>query len=132
MLGHGSPFGLFSMGEYPDSDGYIIDEVSAMYLRGKETLCIWCYADEYVWRNKLWGLYTGMFISEMDEARQCGLVNVTQGMIDESNDLFANVIGRNINETPHIIYNRLLQDYGDLVKTNPVARYNYQRLYFRD
>lgn len=133
ILGHGSPYGLFSVGRFPKSWGYIIDDVSAMYLRGrKQTMCIWCNADEYVWKNKLRGLYTGMFISEMDEAGQCGLVNVNQEMIDESNNLFSKVIGRNISEPPYIIYNRLLEDYGQLVKSNPVARYNYQRLYFRD
>ena len=92
---------------------------------------IWCNADEYVFQNKLKGLFTGMFISELDEASQYGLVNVSQEMIDESNDCFAMVIGENINETTYTIYHRLIEEYGDLVETNPVARYNFQRLYYR-
>lgn len=103
-----------------------------MYLRGKQTMCIWCNADEYVFKNKLKGLHTGMFISEMEEAHQFNTEDVRQDMIDESNDLFADVIGRNINETLHTIYNRLLEGYGKLVETNAVARYNYQRLYYRE
>ena len=70
MLGHGSPSGLFSVGRFTNSWGYIIEEISSMYLRGKQMMCIWCNADEFVFRNKLKGLYTGMFISEMSEALQ--------------------------------------------------------------
>lgn len=131
MLGHGSPAGLFSVGRFPNSWGYIIDDVSAMYLRGKQTMCIWCNADEYVWKNKLRGLFTGMFISELDEACQCGLVNVSQEMIDESNERFTYIIGQTITEQINIIYTQLVEGYCELALTNPVARYNYQRLYYR-
>ena len=131
ILGHGSPAGLFSVGRFPNSWGYIIDDVSAMYLRGKQTVCIWCNADEYVFKNKLKGLYTGMFISEMSETDQFLTVDVSQDMIDDSNDCFATVIGENINEPLYTVFERLVKGYGELVKTNPVARYNYQRLYYR-
>lgn len=131
MLGHGSPAGLFSVGRFPNSWGYIIDDVSAMYLKGKQTICVWCNADEYFWKNKLSGLFTGMFISELDEASQCGLANVRQEMIVESNERFAYIIGQNINEPLDIVYRRLVEGYCELALTNPVASYNYQRLYHR-
>jgi hypothetical protein len=133
MLGHGSPAGLFSMDQFPNSFGYIVDDVSAMYLRGrKQTMCIWCHSDEYFFKNKLKGFYTGMFISEMDEAQQFLTDDVGQDVIDESNDRFAYIIGQNINEPLDIVYHRLVEGYGELVRTNPVVRYNYQRLYYRD
>lgn len=132
MLGHGSPAGLFSVGRFPNSWGYIIDDVSAMYLRGKQTICIWCNADEYVFKNKLKGLYTGMFISEISEAEQFLTVDVSQEMIDESNERFAYIIGQNITEQINIIYTRLVEGYCELASTNPVARYNCQRLYYRE
>lgn len=131
MCGHGSPFGLFSMDRYPDSFGYIIDDISSMYLRSKKTICVWCHADEYVWRKGLRGLFTGMFISELGEAQQCGLLGITQDQVDESNQRFSNIIGQNINEPLPTIYERLVKGYGELISSNPVARYNHQRLYIR-
>ena len=53
-------------------------------------------------------------------------------MIDESNERFAYVIGQNITEQINIIYSLLVEGYSELPLTNPVARFNYQRLYYRD
>ena len=41
---------------------------------------------------ELKGFYTGMFISEVNEAYYCGLPGTTQDIIDESNYGFTNII----------------------------------------
>lgn len=71
-----------------------------------------------------------MFISEVAEEQQCGLMGITQDQVNESNDRFSNIIGQNINKPLPTIYERLVKGYGELAETNPVARFNHQRLYF--
>ena len=57
MLGHGSPYGLLNLGQFPDAGFYIIDESMVSLLRNK-SICmyIWCYADQFVQRHGLAGL----------------------------------------------------------------------------
>ena len=49
MMGHGSPFGLFSVGRFPESTGYIIDHNNVHLLKEKaNSVYICCNADVYV------------------------------------------------------------------------------------
>ena len=67
MLGHGSPSGLLSKGQFPDAGLYIVDESMVISLKNKSNcIYIWCYADTFLLNNGLSGLCTGMFISETD------------------------------------------------------------------
>jgi hypothetical protein len=64
MLGHGSPFGLLSVGRFPDTGPYIINESMVNSLRSKtNSIFIWCHADQFVQRNGLAGLYCGTLVS---------------------------------------------------------------------
>ena len=68
MMGHGSPGGLFSVGQFPSqsNNGYIIDSEMVELLKEKDnSIFIWCNADQFVERHNLKGFYTGMFISEV-------------------------------------------------------------------
>ena len=57
MCGHGSPSGLFSVGQFPDSGLYIIDDSMLQSLRDKtNSIFIWCNADQFVNRHSLKGL----------------------------------------------------------------------------
>ncbi len=68
MLGHGTPFGLMSVGQFPYTHSYIIDETMATLLsQKKDNIYIWCNADRFVKRNQLSGFSSGMFISELIE-----------------------------------------------------------------
>jgi hypothetical protein len=62
MLGHGTESGLIGFGRY------IIDSKFVYLLRTKDVVCIWCNADVFVEKYKLKGIFTGMIISEYDEA----------------------------------------------------------------
>ena len=132
MMGHGSPHGLFSVGRFSKTNGYIIDESFVNLLKKKENIFIWCYASDFVRNNKLNGFSTGMFISEVGEASACGVhingFNVSQDVVDASNDTFANLLNKSLDKNLKGIYEDIMRDYGVLIESNPVAKYNHDRI----
>lgn len=130
MMGHGSPWGLFSVGKFKNNGGYIIDNSLVWLLsQKKNNVYIWCNADQFVKRHQLGGFYSGMFISEVGEAYYCGLPGTTQDIVDESNFGFCHILSEYINEDKNTIYNNVKMEYGLIAKDNPVALYNHKRLY---
>ena len=132
MMGHGSPSGLFSCAKFGSNDysAYIIDSKTVELLRQKENnIFIWCNADRFVNQYQLKGFYTGMFISEVMEARYCGLPDTPQTIVTESNNYFAELLGEVINEPLNTMYEYVKENYGLLTENNPVALYNHNRLY---
>lgn len=130
MMGHGSPWGLFSIGRFPGSNGYIIDnDMVYALLQKKENIFIWCNADQFVKRHQLKGFYSGMFISEVGEADVCGLPDTPQETVNESNDSFAQLLGEVANLSVRDAYKHVSSKYKLLAENNPVANYNSQRLY---
>ena len=130
MMGHGSPWGLFSVGKFKNTGGYIIDNSLVWLLsQKKNNVYIWCNADQFVKRHQLGGFYSGMFISEVGEAFYCGLPGTTQDIVDESNFGFCHILSEYINEDKNTIYNNVKMEYGLIAKDNPVALYNHKRLY---
>jgi hypothetical protein len=128
MMGHGSPGGLFSVGQF-QSQGSIINHTTVPLLQDKECIFIWCNADKFVEANNLKGLYSGMFISETGEARYCGLPSSTQETVTESNDYFANELGSVSEKSLDEMYQHIKYTYGMLAEGNEVAEYNNDRLY---
>lgn len=121
MCGHGSPSGLF--GKY----GYIIDDSFAELLRTKETVCIWCNAKQFVERNSLKGFYTGMFISEVQEAIMMGINTSTTNSIIRSNDMFAESMRKHI--FSENVLEKVKHEYH--ITNDDVINYNRNRLYYR-
>jgi len=128
MLGHGSPNGLFTVGKFTGTNGYIIDSTMVDALKDKECISIWCHADQFMNKHWLYGFYSGMFISEVSEATVCGLPGTPQATVDTSNNYFAQLLGEVINDSLSIIYNHVKVHYGYLIEENPVAAYNHRRL----
>lgn len=130
FCGHGCGNGLFGAGQFPDADGLIIDESFVDSLRNKpNTLFIWCNASQFVRRHSLNGFFTAMFISESSEACYYDFYDVDQETIDKSNNAFATIVARYISEPIDVLYNMVLKDYGEVAKTNPIASFNFKRLY---
>ena len=133
-LGHGSPSGLFNM----SSNGfgsYVLGASEVEVLRGKELVSIWCHANQFMERHRLNGLYSGMFISEVSEARYYGLNEVTQADVNESNDAFARILGEEMIRNPHeefMLWGRVKIQYTELAKWNLVAEYNSGRWFYED
>jgi hypothetical protein len=130
MMGHGSPGGLFSVGQFKDTHGFIIDHTMVPLLEKKDnSVFIWCNADMFVDRYDLKGFYSGMFISEVGEANYCGLPGMGQDVVDESNYGFCHILAECINESNETIYEKVKNEYGLIAENNPVAYYNNNRLY---
>lgn len=118
MMGHGSPYGLF----------YTCITSEIVYLlREKECVCIWCNADKFVQKYGLKGFYTGMFISEVGEARAFG-ITIDQANVSYSNYYFANLMNDSIDSLN--ILNEIKSAYTD--DDNPVIKFNNERLYYYD
>jgi len=132
MLGHGSPFGLFSIGQFAGNNGYIVDSTMVDVLKHVECIAIWCNADKFMNQHELNGFYSGMFISEVGEATYCGLPGTEQETVTASNDYFAELLGEVINEPLSVIYEHVIDNYGLITEDNKVANYNYNRLYLAE
>lgn len=130
MMGHGCPTGLFSVGQFSRSGALIIDYQTVPLLAEKDdSVFIWCNADLFVERFNLKGFYSGMFISEVGEARYCGLPGTEQDQVDESNYGFCEIVSKYINEDKKTLHENVKNEYGVLANDNPVALYNFNRLY---
>ena len=117
MLGHGHPGGLF----YTP-----INSTLVYLLKEKQCICIWCNADKFVIHYGLKGFYTGMFISEVSEARYFG-IETTQEKINYSNNLFTKAVTKYIDSND--MWNQIVESYkGD----DPVIQFNSERLYYYD
>lgn len=88
MLGHGNEYGLFSK---PDKNGdyrrFLITDRHVQFLRDKTCIGIWCYANKYAETYRLHGLFSGMIISELQEAIDLG-VPATKDEIDKEMEKF--------------------------------------------
>lgn len=126
MLGHGSPQGLFST-----TGGYIIDKDNAEALRGKDNIYIWCHANIFVEQNGLTGFSTGMFISEVMEAKwhNVRLKAKPQSEINESNRAFAQLVRSQIEKPVEAIYECCYNNYtSDKMDDSDVVKFNHYRL----
>ena len=68
-----------------------------------------------------------MFISEVQEARLFELT-ATDREIQESNRVFADVVGRYVNQHSRVLYAAVDREYGRLADLNTVAAYNHARI----
>ena len=130
MLGHGNEYGLFSK---PSRNGkynrFLITDRHVQFLRGKTCIGIWCHANRFAEKYGLHGLFSGMIISEMQEAKDLN-IQTTQEEISIEMEKFAirlqDCIGKyGLQDTP--LKMRELDD----VKSE-LTTFNYSRLYFLD
>lgn len=121
MMGHGCPYGLLGFTDTFMNPRFV------NILRTKECVCIWCNADQYVERFGLKGFYTGMFISEVGEARVYG-ITISQEKVTYSNDLFSSLM-RDLVEFPNKVLTEIKKMY---YEDCPVIKFNNDRLYYRD
>ena len=133
MLGHGSSNGLFNVSDIGKGI-MVVGESLVEELRGKQLIAIWCNANLFIERHSLPALYSGMFISEVSEARYCG-VQGDQAMVDESNSTFAVLLGNMLSETSMDLektFDMVLESYNELGEVNTVAKYNSDRWFYEE
>lgn len=126
MCGHGCPDGLFG------TNGLVISDENISALRNKELIGIWCNADVFFNEHRLDGIFSGMFISEIEEGYAHG-VFCDQKTVDESNNTFAKILGASIESFDNIgdQYMNLMENYNTHLK-NEVVNYNAKRLYYAE
>lgn len=119
MLGHGSGEGLFGF------DKLVINSSLVYLLREKDCVCIWCNSDVFVEKYDLKGFYTGMIISEYEEAVMYSIPTNSQ-WISESNKDFALAIKDSIDDE------NMLENAKMLYEGNTsVVEFNRNNLYYR-
>lgn len=123
MLGHGTKDGLVIMeGAY--NYHFLIDSSLVYLLRQKDCVCIWCNADVFVRKYGLKGFFTGIIISEYQEAiMYC--VNTNSEDLLHSNLLFADSIKQSIMSADTLSDAKKIYE-GD----TSVINFNKQNLYF--
>ncbi len=132
LMGHGTQSGLLSVGVFPSDNGFIVDSSFIPVLKKKKnSMFIWCNADQFVEKYYLKGFFTGMFISEVKEAIFCGVNSVTQKDINLSNHAFASVLSNVVYQTRQMDYKYIKNEYGKLAHRNQVVAYNVARLYYK-
>ena len=135
MLGHGYPGGLYAPRKNKnyangiDQFGRLIINPSHVdILRSHTCICIWCYAVEFAKKYKLHGLFSGMIISELQEAMDCGFDGILRPEIEMMNQDFANAladcIGKySLKEVPDAMANYISNP-------NRIEEFNYNNLYY--
>lgn len=128
FLGHGTEEGLICSIENSYAARWIIDSTYVYLLRDKECVFIWCNADKFVQKYKLRGFYSGMIISEYDEAIMYCLHNFKSSDIEESNTLFAGAISECVSKP------NLLEGVKSIYSSeiNPIIDFNHQNLYITE
>jgi hypothetical protein len=126
VVGHGGPTGLFSTNSY----GLFIDASTAPLLKreGLKNKILWCNAHVFIEKYDIKGFYTGMIISEVSEARYCGINNPTQDMVDSANQLLATTMRKYIHLDPYPFWEAMKDEYKD--NSNPVMVFNQERIFF--
>lgn len=119
MLGHGSHHGLIGF------DRYIIDSGLVYLLREKDCVCIWCNADVFVKKYGLRGFYTGMIISEYEEALLYD-VSTNDFFLNESNVDFAKAIKNSIDSDNMLEAAKMLYE-----GNSAVVEFNRENLYYK-
>lgn len=137
LMGHGAPGGLADLcdavQEVSPLAPFIIDRSHAELLRQKanHSFYIWCNADQFVKMERLHGFYSGMFISELEEAEMEGVHGATQSEVDVSNSTFVECLAQCAASHDVVAIRDELKSgaYAELAKTNRVAAFNLARLY---
>lgn len=130
MLGHGTEKGLGRIvTEYgiETFGGFIIDSSFVDLLREKQGVYIWCNADKFVSKYELTGFYTGMIISDEDEAEMFLLHPFIKENITSSNSLFTESIKQSIDKDKMLEEAEKIYDSED----NPVIGFNKEKMYSR-
>ena len=128
MLGHGNEYGLFSK---PEKNGeyrrFLITDKHVQFLRDKTCTGIWCYANKFAEKYKLHGLFSGMIISELQEAIDLG-VAATKEEIDKEMEKFTICLKDcietyGLEQTPF-----RMKEYDDVQSV--LTKFNYSNLYY--
>ena len=129
MLGHGCEQGLLA-DTIPTRkfDRLIVNGTHVEFLRKVTCIGIWCNADKFASKYGLKGLFTGMIISEVEEALWCEVATTPEELAVE-NARLTELFIKAFNECPQL---------GDIPKwfrekapmDTPLQRFNYNNVFY--
>jgi len=127
MMGHGYNGGLFAPYGGEQFAREIVNSKLAYLLREHTCIGIWCNANQFAEKYELKGLFSGMIISEPEEAWDCG-VDIEDEDIDLNNNQFASDLEYCLrNYSLDLVPRKMkeLQDYH-----SPLKDFNYSNLFY--
>lgn len=132
LLGHGSDKGLFFRADdsKDEFDRIIVGHSHAYHLRkhGNNIVAVWCNADLFARAEGLHGLFTGMIISELNEALQYDVVT-TQEELETENVKLAQRLRNLLDEDiPLIEIPKRMLAMDDV--HSPLTTFNYGSFYY--
>lgn len=126
IIGHGDINGLYDK----DWKGYVIDSSLVQLLREHNNVIgIWCHATEFARRYGLHGFYTSMFISNADEATECGFSGCSEQDIEKNAIIFCERIKNliNVGFPTDVWYDYFIEQPEN---KEPYVKYNYEAIEF--
>lgn len=129
LLGHGTDYGLLSrLHVEKDFDRFLVEGKHAQFLRDKTCVGIFCFANKFAEKYKLHGLFSGMIISEVEEANDYIQYFPENEEVSKCNEQF-------IYSLKYCLDNYPLKDIPNKMKEmcpddNPINQYNFKSLYF--
>lgn len=129
MLGHGCEYGLFAPVSPAEPFGrLIVNGTHVEFLRKLTCFAIWCNANLFAEKYNLHGIFSGMIISELEEADWCGVQTTPEELECENNRLTALLKDAFLNcpslaDIPDYIKNHAPMD-------TPLQRFNYNNIYY--
>ena len=127
MLGHGSCNGLFAPFGNEQFARLIVDSRLVYLLREHPCVGIWCNANQFAEKYNLKGLFSGMIISEPEEAWDCG-VDIEGDDLPRNNEELANDLEYCLRKySLNLIPQKMLdiQDYH-----SPIKDFNYNNIFY--
>lgn len=122
LMGHGTELGLLDI----YGNRYVITSEELQLFRNKPVICYWCNANIFAGKYYLNAFATGMFVSELKEAKWYKLP-LNQNLIDNSNELFCKILSRCVFDDPQEIRKTIERGY---VGYNPIIQFNRQCMGF--
>jgi len=127
MLGHGSCNGLFAPFGNEQFARLIVDSRLVYLLREHPCVGIWCNANQFAEKHNLKGLFSGMIISESEEAWDWG-VDIEGEDLSRNNEELANDLEYCLRKySLNLIPQKMLdiQDYN-----SPLKDFNYNNIFY--
>lgn len=127
LLGHGNESGLFRLEEDGEYHLYVGHAMSYA-LRRHPVIGIWCHADRFARKEHLYGLFSGMIVSEMKEAQEYG-IECSQEELDLSNERFAHLLRNALGHCPDLAGIPEEMSMAASVESE-LERFNFNSLYY--
>lgn len=132
LLGHGCHAGLMWREDdtSPEFDGVVVGHPHTYHLRnhGGNIVAVFCHADVFAANERLSGLFTGMIISEMQEALEYQ-IETTEEEIERENSKFVMRLRSLLDQkVPLSDVPRRMLELDDV--HSPLTEFNYHNIYY--